>query len=188
MDWFRRKGSSRATHTAPTHISKMRHVPDGQQHEDGLLSPGVMVPSAASLRVEAGYPSSRSYDPSGSEGTKLSSAILSSSVSAVSEDPRKGLPQSSDGVATFAFLQEGMLRYHTGIVDQATLTTMEPAIIMNNVYRALSDMGIEAKKEGDAKLRCVRLRNASLQTAKIGQSDRVGSRTVSRRSSPRSCF
>jgi len=179
MDWFRRKGSSRTAQSGHTSISKNSHVEHGQ-HEDGLLAPGVMVPSAASLRVEAGCPSLPAQHRPRLEETAQPSlvTVLSSDRSAMM-GPDTSSAQPLDGSSTFASLEEGMLRYHTGIVDQATLTTMNPSTIMEKVHKTLIDMGIEAKKEGDAKLRCVRLRHVPLPSSRAGNPDQSGLSMVS---------
>lgn len=186
MDWFRRKGSARAVHTnhsAHSGISRSSYA-SNSPHDDGLLSPGVMVPSAASLRVEAGHtlPHSRERFLIPEGVAKSSTTSLLSPASVVSANPERHSVQPTEGQGAFAALQEGMLRYHTGVVDQATLTTLDPATIMDNVYKALLDMGIDAKKDGDAKLRCVRLKTNLEISSKTGPLDQ-GNRTVSTRNS-----
>lgn len=186
MDWFRRKGSARAVHTnhsAHSGISRSSYA-SNSPHDDGLLSPGVMVPSAASLRVEAGHtlPHSRERFLIPEGVAKSSTTSLLSPASVVSANPERHSVQPAEGQGAFAALQEGMLRYHTGVVDQATLTTLDPATIMDNVYKALLDMGIDAKKDGDAKLRCVRLKTNLEISSKTGPLDQ-GNRTVSTRNS-----
>jgi hypothetical protein len=159
MDWFRRKGASRGS--AQTSASGPKNA-FAARHEDVLSSPGVLVPSAASLRVEAGrdLPSPSVRD----DAPKNSISLQEGKVYALAHSPAGDLEKKSGGVdpprsiPSHSMLQEDALRYHTGIVDQAALTTLPPSVVMVNVMSALSELGIEYKFEGDARLRCTRAR------------------------------
>jgi hypothetical protein len=134
------------------------------RNEDVLSSPGVLVPSAASLRIEAGrdLPQSSLNHPTATVNVVAShrevnpplllppTGLLNGSTPMTSDNPQDP--------ALFAGLHENMLRHHTGIVDQAALTTSAPTVVMMNVVKALTELGIEYKKDGDARLRCMHLR------------------------------
>jgi hypothetical protein len=159
MDWFRRKGVSRAT--TQTYASGAKKASDAT-HEDILSSPGVLVPSAASLRVEAGrdlpLPSARDVSPS--IGTIPPEHKVHASLQQLptDEEIKSGYQDPLKDIPSYRMLQETALRFHTGIVDQAALTTLPPSVVLTNVISALLELQIEFKHDGDARLRCTRVR------------------------------
>lgn len=64
-------------------------------------------------------------------------------------------PPPPVSVSTF---KESSLRVHQGIVDKKALTGLSPPFVFAQVVKALQEMGIDIKKDGDFKLKCVRAR------------------------------
>jgi len=159
MDWFRRKGASRGNAQTPALAAK--NAP-ATRHEDVLSSPGVLVPSAASLRVEAGRdlpsPSMRDCPPNTSTGLQERNAYALPQPPAGDLENKSGGVDPSRSIPSQPVLQEDALRYHTGIVDQAALTILPTSVVLANVMSALLELDIEYKFEGDARLRCTRAR------------------------------
>jgi hypothetical protein len=57
------------------------------------------------------------------------------------------------------------LGIHRGAIDQDTITTQPPPIVMKRVNEALESMGIEIQVESEYKYRCIRARRPSLEAA-----------------------
>jgi len=122
----------------------------------------VVVPSAASLRVEAGRdlpsPAMRGGSPNTSISLQERKGYASPHLAAGTLENKSEAVAPSRSIPSYPMLQEDALRYHTGIVDQAALTTLTPSVVLVNVISALLELDIEYKLEGDARLRCTRAR------------------------------
>lgn len=53
------------------------------------------------------------------------------------------------------------LGIHRGAIDQSTITTKPPTVVMKQVTAVLQTMGIEIQVEGDFKYRCIRPKRES---------------------------
>lgn len=148
MDWFRRKSSSRySAQPQPAATSG-----------DSLSAPGVLVPSADSFRVKDLSRPAQTTPPASSSIVEPKAPVSNTVVASTTDDIHKstGYLANDPTLTIFVSLKENNLRYHTGVIDQATLTTRAPAVVMQDVINALKVMRIDFKKEGDATLRCIR--------------------------------
>lgn len=78
-------------------------------------------------------------------------------TSPVRQSPvRQGSAPRWAGVASEAI--DSRLRLHAGVVDQNALTAKSPLVVIKDIDRVLHQMGIEARRETEFKLRCTRVR------------------------------
>ena len=75
--------------------------------------------------------------------------------------PPPALPTSSSTNNVVSSFKENSLRVHQGIVDKKAMTGSSPPLVFAQVIKVLQEMGIEIKKDGDFKLKCVRARRKS---------------------------
>ncbi|KAL7412253.1 hypothetical protein BDY24DRAFT_342086 [Mrakia frigida] len=75
--------------------------------------------------------------------------------------PPPALPTPSSSHAVTSSFKDSQLRVHQGIVDKKAMTYASPPVVFAQVIKVLQEMGIEIKKDGDFKLKCVRARRKS---------------------------
>ncbi|KAI8145957.1 hypothetical protein BJV82DRAFT_482569, partial [Fennellomyces sp. T-0311] len=76
---------------------------------------------------------------------------------------------------------DSKLRTHHGAVDQEALTSGSPVEVLVEVKQALLSMGIDVKKDGEYKLKCVRQRRKRPSSQESTTSSSSNSRTDKKR-------
>ena len=197
MDWFRRKSLAKGTFTDHRAVSpgktdsfvSVNHpgqtppraapataevqVADlGASSTDTIAQssggspapPAVVVTGAGSPPVS---PTSKSHAPSSFKALNPPAPLRSAREVADSiAMPPPALPSS-----TGSAFRENSLRVHQGIVDKKAMTGQSPPVVFAEVIKVLHEMGLEIKKEGDYKLKCVRARrkpNSVASSATVG--------------------
>ncbi|KAF9007011.1 hypothetical protein BDQ17DRAFT_255212 [Cyathus striatus] len=61
----------------------------------------------------------------------------------------------------------GQLGIHRGAIDQSTITTSPPSLVMKKVKGVLQNIGIEIEEESEYKYRCIRPRKDSSSCEKV---------------------
>lgn len=103
---------------------------------------------------------------------------MTATISAPAADAQAP-PESADALGA------EVLGFHRGAIDQTTITTRLPGAVMKQVDAILFDMGVETKKEGTYKYRCIRPQKGAADpfdaphAARVGSPDCMDSPTVS---------
>jgi hypothetical protein len=142
MDWFRRKSQKSIEHGLPIMGNDQRsdqvdgslHITSNQGQPRSLLLP-THSKKEASPRIDRNQ-GSREADLSHDNNLSPNGKAL--------------LVNETTGS------DSGKLRYHTGVLDQAALSSSSPHHIMGQLYTVLRALGIEVKRESLYRLRAVR--------------------------------
>lgn len=70
--------------------------------------------------------------------------------------------------------EEAKLRIHTGIVDQSALSSKLPSVVISEVIKVLTEMGLEVKKENEYRLRCTRPKKGAVRGGMRGSVMSIG--------------
>ena len=52
------------------------------------------------------------------------------------------------------------VRYHAGVIDQKTVTSRLPPAVLDQIIRALQELDVEVKRDGEFRLKCTRSKRA----------------------------
>jgi len=113
---------------------------------------GAVPPPSAALSTHSTAPSSYR-----AAGDSLSSQRTTASARQAADALAMPPPSSTRPVRAF---NPASVRYHAGVIDQKTVTSRLPPAVLDQVMRALQDLDVEVKRDGEFRLKCTRTKRA----------------------------
>lgn len=170
MQWFRTKSKGSAD---PPVFTEEPSIADLIAQQDKEHAPATPTQVAYNRPAAASSSATVNQDRSSHRAQGVPVRTASTATDASVSQPTLGDRfRRSVGVAA-PTPAKGVLRIHHGAVDNSTVTTKSPPVVMKHIREVLEGMGMDIRLESEFKYRCVRLKKK-----KIGGNVGLGFREI----------